>query len=232
MKKRSRLLTLVLVFAFALTGIAYAAWTDSLQVDGTVNTGNIDVQFSDAWTNDQGVDPNLQGGVSLLGYGTDYWPGWPWWPGDPGCPGDDPVDPDPDPPVCPDRDDVAQTNIAIVDRDANAGFDSHEITNSILEVTTVNAYPGYESEITYQLVNKGTVPVKLTGVVINDQPGYVDVDHPNFADLQMVIYPEGECNQEVYEVTFTQSVNEGLSNKYMNSEFKYSIVLEFGQWNL
>ncbi len=218
-KNRSKLLTLILVFAFALTGIAYAAWTDSLQVDGTVNTGNIDVQFADAWTNDEGVDPNLLGEIGLLRCG----PGHGHGPGH----GDDP-----EPPVCPDRDDVAQTNIEIVDRDANAGFDSHEITNSILEVTTVNAYPGYESAITYQLVNKGTVPVKLTGVTINDKPGYVDVDHPDFAELEMVIYPEGECNQEVYEVTFTQAVNEGLSNKYMNSEFKYNIKLEFGQWNL
>lgn len=230
LKKRSKLLAIVLVFAFALTGVGYAAWTDSLEVQGTVNTGNIDVQFADAWTNDQGVDPNLsasKGDVSVQfisrcpDCGEWYW----WWDGH-NC-GDDPVDPE-DPPVCRDRDDVAETLVDIIDR--GEGFEGHSIENSILEVTTNNAYPGYQSEITYQLVNEGSVPVKLTGIKVNDKPGYVDVDHPE--DLEMVIYPKSECNDEIYEITFTQSVNEDLSNKYMDSEFKYNIQLQFGQWNL
>jgi len=45
MKKRSKMLVLILVLAFALTGVGYAAWTDQLNIDGTVKTGKLDVDF-------------------------------------------------------------------------------------------------------------------------------------------------------------------------------------------
>lgn len=46
--KKIKYVALVLVLAFGLIGGAYAAWTDSLGVGGTVATGDIDVQFVDA----------------------------------------------------------------------------------------------------------------------------------------------------------------------------------------
>lgn len=48
MKKRSKILVLILVLAFALTGVGYAAWTDQLNINGTVETGNLDVDFVSA----------------------------------------------------------------------------------------------------------------------------------------------------------------------------------------
>lgn len=46
MKKRTKLIALVMVLAFALTGVAYAAWTDNLDISGQVETGNLDVEFA------------------------------------------------------------------------------------------------------------------------------------------------------------------------------------------
>ncbi len=45
MKKRSKILAIILVLAFALTGVGYAWWTDTLYINGTVTTGTLDVSF-------------------------------------------------------------------------------------------------------------------------------------------------------------------------------------------
>lgn len=46
--KRSKTLALVLVVAIMMVGAGYAAWTDNIQVNTTVNTGMLDVHFVDA----------------------------------------------------------------------------------------------------------------------------------------------------------------------------------------
>jgi len=45
MKKRSKILAIIMVLAFALTGVGYAWWTDTLYINGTVETGTLDVDF-------------------------------------------------------------------------------------------------------------------------------------------------------------------------------------------
>jgi len=45
MKKRSKMLAIIMVLAFALTGVGYAWWTDTLYINGTVETGTFDVSF-------------------------------------------------------------------------------------------------------------------------------------------------------------------------------------------
>lgn len=57
---RKRLLALCLIAAFALTGVAYAWWTDTLVINGAVATGDIDPIFTAAVAEDAGnaVDPD------------------------------------------------------------------------------------------------------------------------------------------------------------------------------
>jgi predicted ribosomally synthesized peptide with SipW-like signal peptide len=50
--KKVKYIALILVLALGLIGGAYAAWTDQLQVNGTVATGDIDVVFTSAVSND------------------------------------------------------------------------------------------------------------------------------------------------------------------------------------
>ena len=45
MKKRTKMLVMIMVLAFALTGVGYAAWTDTLVINGSVATGDLDVDF-------------------------------------------------------------------------------------------------------------------------------------------------------------------------------------------
>lgn len=45
MKKKSLIVSIILVMALAFSGIAYAAWTDHLFINGTAETGDLDVNF-------------------------------------------------------------------------------------------------------------------------------------------------------------------------------------------
>lgn len=45
--KRTKVIALVLCAAIMMMGAGYAAWTDTLNVTNTVNTGHLDVQFVD-----------------------------------------------------------------------------------------------------------------------------------------------------------------------------------------
>lgn len=50
--KRVGILVIVLVLALGAIGVGYAAWTDVIYIDGTVNTGNVDlnvVNYSGTW---------------------------------------------------------------------------------------------------------------------------------------------------------------------------------------
>ena len=52
--KKVKFIALILVLTLGLVGGAYASWTDALHVEGTVATGDIDVVFTDAVSNDPG----------------------------------------------------------------------------------------------------------------------------------------------------------------------------------
>jgi predicted ribosomally synthesized peptide with SipW-like signal peptide len=50
--RRIGLLTLALVLALGSLGVAYAAWTDTITIEGSINTGNVDlnvVDYSGTW---------------------------------------------------------------------------------------------------------------------------------------------------------------------------------------
>jgi hypothetical protein len=68
--KKSLVIGLVLVVALATVGIAYAAWTSTLNVNGTVNTGTMNAIWDDCFTNDDngvahaGLDDGDSGGIT------------------------------------------------------------------------------------------------------------------------------------------------------------------------
>lgn len=47
--KKTKLIALTMVIAMMLIGAGYAAWTETLVIDTTVKTGELDVNFSKAW---------------------------------------------------------------------------------------------------------------------------------------------------------------------------------------
>ncbi len=58
------LLTIAVVLALALMGVAYALWSETLSISGTVSTGAVDVAFQNATDDDDGIDPGYDKNVA------------------------------------------------------------------------------------------------------------------------------------------------------------------------
>ena len=65
--RKSTLTALILVLVLAITGVAYAAWTANVTINGTVNTGTFKLEFGDnPSSNDSGTsnDPGYSANVA------------------------------------------------------------------------------------------------------------------------------------------------------------------------
>ncbi len=69
MKKKILVLGLVLTIALSALGVGYALWSDTLTINGTVNTGNVDVQWS--WSAPYDTEPAGKDVSWMEVYGTD-----------------------------------------------------------------------------------------------------------------------------------------------------------------
>ncbi len=77
--KKVKYIALVLILALGLIGGAYAAWTNQLVVNGTVATGNIDVVFTKATSDDpsgqESADPGQPEGKDVASTDVEVWEG-------------------------------------------------------------------------------------------------------------------------------------------------------------
>jgi len=176
MRKRA-ILILGVALLIATAGVIYAHWQDTLKVDATVSTGDINVIWQSYGTDDDGkdntgfVDSAAQtlealsatddGGPGVLAY--DAWgtessadPAEMWRCGFGTCGyklngefGLDRYDKD-----------VGKCEVA-------ASSDAKTLT-----VTITGAYPSYHCTVHSQLSNEGTVPVKATGFTLTTPAGY------------------------------------------------------------
>lgn len=58
------LLAIAVVVALALVGVAYAWWSETLTINGTVQTGVVNVEFRNASDDDNGIDPGYDKNVA------------------------------------------------------------------------------------------------------------------------------------------------------------------------
>lgn len=65
--KKIGLLVLALVLALGTIGVGYAKWTDTVTINGTVNTGNVKIGIVDMGVVDTGADPQCGVGVNSEG---------------------------------------------------------------------------------------------------------------------------------------------------------------------
>ena len=132
-------LFMVLVLALAFLGVGYGLWSKLLLIDGTINTGVVDAIFFEAFTDDDDVENN-----ELKDDGDDVV-----------CPvGGGSCDPKAFGPN-PDRytKDVGHCE-AIVDL-------ATDPTGETLKVTVENGYPSYYCTVWFDILNNGTIPVKI-----------------------------------------------------------------------
>ena len=201
--KKVKYIALILVLALGLIGGAYAAWTDVLNVAGTVATGDIDVVFTSAESNDAGD--------------TD----------DPASPADDPKD-------------VGSTEVSLSE------------DGKTMTVTIENAYPGYVSQIEYEVTNNGSVPVKLQNKTIDvtsGDPAGLAVDNgclrcwleENGFPRLLWVWMECRCGEDnVLEIgsqihegdTFVGIISHVVTDDAEeNASYTYDITYDFVQWN-
>ena len=169
--KATTTLMLSLVVALVVMGIAYAMWDKSLYIEGTVNTGDLDVIFANVRCNDEGPDPG--GDKEGKNVGSCSW---------------------------------------------SLSEDSETMT-----VTIDNAYPCYYCIIEFDLVNVGTIPVKIQSVSLsNPHPDELTVSYEGLV-VGTQIDPDGSVHACLY-VHLEQPAEEGAS-------YSFTITILVVQWN-
>jgi hypothetical protein len=75
--KKIILICLGLVLALGSMGVGYALWSDSLYLEGTINTGEVDVCLVSIASDDVGIDLGYTKDVGVTTVGiTDCYNGW------------------------------------------------------------------------------------------------------------------------------------------------------------
>lgn len=139
--KKTKFLALTLVVALALIGAGYAYWTDVLQINSTVKTGYLDVDFIDAQheTSSEWVEV-IDNYKTALGDGNEAG-------------------------YTPDKDKIV--------------------------LTIKNLYPGAWVKETVTIQNTGTMPVKVSEMVITS----IDVDGEDDTILDYMIVTDEDGNE-------------------------------------
>ena len=170
--KKIGLLSLALVLALGSLGVGYAAWTDTIYIDGSVSTGSVCWEIVYGSESQKNDDPDwnaffdLNGGyiIKTGGNPVGVWPA--------GYPADYPR---------PDAKDVAHTTVEI----------ENTLSPHVMTVTIDNGYPYYYDHIAYKVHYCGSIPgkikeavLKIDGIVVatfdanSDSFVYLDFDTP------------------------------------------------------
>jgi hypothetical protein len=157
MKRKFGILALALVLALGSLGVGYAAWIDTLYIEGTVNTGVVCCKYVPvAFTLDDNFDalgdPTLSyDWTSAVGMGATTRHVYGTWP-DEGLPKD-----------------VGSSNATIIGEECNE--------DTIL-VLLDNVYPCYFTTVTTHIINCGTIPVRLSEPTLTypDPAGGPDIE--------------------------------------------------------
>lgn len=151
--RKIKVLALVLVFTFAALGGAYAMWYDSLFLDATVETGNVDIYWVSVTTTDSGE--NYAG---KCGGGTDVKSG-------------NLDSMEVGNPNGAERKNIGSLNARL---DNDNEFTGNINKDDVIEITLKNGYPGYQETVEAGIYNNGTVPVKFR-VLTEGVPTWLDV---------------------------------------------------------
>jgi hypothetical protein len=132
---------MVLILALAGLGVGYGLWSKLLTIDGTVNTGTVNAIFDIAFTDDDNKIDNPDKDPNDAGPCPAFGSGS----CDPSSFGPKPTRYDKDVAIC-----VAE-------------LDAGQMS---LTVTVQNGYPSYHCTVWYDILNNGTIPIKLQNLFL------------------------------------------------------------------
>ncbi len=153
--KAKGILIVGLALLIAAAGVAYAHWTDTLQVNASVATGNINMMWQSFYTDDDAASGDVQvppgtydrwGAASSDDPSNEY-----------RCTGG----------VCA----YLGGSITRYDKDVAKCEVTRSVDLKSLTATITNAYPSYHCTVFSQLSNEGTVPVKMTAFRLTTPAG-------------------------------------------------------------
>jgi len=150
--KKIATLCLVLVLVLGATGVGFAKWSETLKIEGVVETGEVDVQLSQC-TNDPGPDGIGTGDVYSGSFDPKEMGSWMYAPGT--CTSE----------WTGERYDknVGSINCVLVEDEARK-TDPNDDGPNVIQVTITNAYPSYYGNLAFDIENIGTVPVKVESI--------------------------------------------------------------------
>ena len=231
-KKINKIAALFIVSIFALsgTGIAYAAWFDTITIEGTVDTGSLCWHFTTVKMRDTLAPVNYGGDFPVPEDDADYtcFPGFIY---------------------NPEYEDyfwhldknVGWGDLQKMDTDEDGRSDT-------VYVWLNNTYPCYFNELTMYLRNCGTIPLKFNNIVISDTHGnshYINSGTPiitldlnnngipdfeiwwNDDDFGYQVEPEKRSE----ELSLWMHVLQDEDPAFQSGSFGFSISLTAVQWN-
>ena len=115
-------------------GVAFALWADVLKIHIEVETGDVDVEFGGYSVTEYVGFPDGNGGWNFVQEGSDS-----------------------------EAKDVGQCTITLTEYENEEGMNPSTAgdNDADLMITISNGYPGYKCEVQFEVVNTGSIPVKL-----------------------------------------------------------------------
>jgi hypothetical protein len=162
--KKFGLLCLALVLALGAVGVGYAMWTDTIWIDGTVQTGSVSLGIEA----DSYAEVNSCPASEYAATPDRNWSGWVYTIGVEGCPPNYRFATRP----CTDKD-VAWVTFTAMQADGTVILNPSAPGAPVIErlkVTIHNAYPHYLAWITFHIYNAGTIPLHIQPAVIDQDP--------------------------------------------------------------
>jgi len=189
-------------------GVAFALWADVLKIHVEVNTGNVDVQFGDSSVTEYVGFPS-NGGWEFIEEGED-----------------------------PEAKDVGDCTVTLTDienEETNgplAGQSTAGDNDLDLVITITNGYPGYKCEVQFEVVNTGSIPVKLYFFDENGNRLYLPATI-TFETDEVTCTLEGEDEAQVHpdesELYTLSCVVEQEADE--DSTYDVQIYIQARQWN-
>ncbi len=96
-----------------------------------------------------------------------------------------------------------------------------------LQVEIDNGYPGYNSEVKFDIENKSSIPVKVKDIVITKNFG--DELEISFAEIEELKGKEIAVGASLKDIHIVNLITEEAQQ---NSNYSYSVTITFQQWNI
>lgn len=227
MKKRINKIAatfVVAIFALSGLGIAYSAWTDTITIGGTVETGSLCWEFVSCSMMDE-FEPVNPGG-DYVGFSSPY--------ADKTCEPGFPL--------------TAQGYFWNLDKNVGWGVQQRQDNDGdgfyeTLEITLNNVYPCYFNELSFYVRNCGSIPLKFDHILINGvaynigQP-YVSLDLSGNGEDDFEIWWREEYwgyqlepGDPAPEFSFWMHVLQDEGEGVQGESFTFTLSLVGVQWN-